>query len=100
MLSTVPTALLFQFQNKLKLYHRQARRASVFPRPQNWIHRFLNDRIVDHLGKENFRGSRGTFEFTFKLVEPIMEGQNNRMREATTVDKRVAVRLWCFAIRR
>ena len=80
-----------------RLAARKKRRAWVFPRPQNWFQGLLNDRVIDHWWKENFRVSRGTFEFICQLVGPNMERQNTRMREAIPVDKRVAASLWRLA---
>lgn len=80
-----------------RLAARKKRRAWVFPRPQNWFQGLLNDRVIDHWWKENFRVSRGTFEFICQLVGPSMEHQKTRMREAIPVDKRVAASLWRLA---
>ena len=89
--------LFYLYLRRRRLVARQPRRAWVFPRPQNWFQRLLNDRVLDHWWKENFRVSRGTFEFICQLVGPNMERQNTRMREAIPVDKRVAASLWHLA---
>ena len=60
--------LFYLYLRRRRLVARQPRRAWVFPRPQNWFQRLLNDRVLDHWWKENFRVSRGTFEFICQLV--------------------------------
>lgn len=76
---------------------RQPRQAWVFPRPQNWFELLLNDRTVDHWWKENFRVTRGTFEFICRLVGPALQRQDTRLRAAIPVEKRVAASLWRLA---
>ena len=63
----------------------------VYPRPQFWFEQLLVNRYQDHLWREHFRVSRDTFEYTCGLVGPQLMRQNTILREAITVEKRVAV---------
>ena len=42
---------------------RRARRAWVWPRPQNYFEELLLNREIDHQWKEHFRVNRDTFRF-------------------------------------
>ena len=75
--------LFYLYLRRRRLVARQPRRAWVFPRPQNWFQRLLNDRVLDHWWKENFRVSRGTFEFICQLVGPNMEGWVRLLRSTS-----------------
>lgn len=77
--------------------NRAPRRAWVLPRPQHWFQELLNNRILDHCWKLNFRVSRDTFEYICQLVAPAIARQNTRLRVPIPVEKRVAVGLWRLA---
>ena len=47
--------------------------------------------------KENLRMSRHTFTIIYAVLRPYIEKQNTRMREAISVEKRVAVTVWKLA---
>ena len=64
---------------------RRLRRAWIFPRPQNWFQELLNNRVLDHWWKENFRVSRATFEYICRLVGQAIVRQKTRMRDAVPV---------------
>ena len=67
------------------------------PRPQLWFERLLNDRSLDGWWKKNFRVSRATFEYICRLVGPALSRQENTMRAAVPVEKRVSTSLWRLA---
>ena len=46
---------------------------------------------------ENFRISRETFLFICEKLRPHIERQNTRLRRAISVEKRLAITLWCLA---
>ena len=60
-------------------------RAWIFPRPQNWFQKLLNNRALGHWWKENFRLSRATVEYICRLVGPAIVRQNTRMRDGGAV---------------
>ena len=88
-LQSLQLLYLFYRTHRLQVA-RRPRRAWVFPRPQNWFQELLNNRVLDHWWKENFRVSRATFEFICRLVGPAIARRNTRMRDAVPVEKRVA----------
>ena len=47
--------------------------------------------------KENLRMSRHTFTVICTILRPYIEKQNTHMREAISVEKRVAVTVWKLA---
>lgn len=87
----------FIHESRARRVPRQPRQAWVYPRPQNWFERLMNDRVLDHWWKESFRVTRGTFESICQLVGPNLQRQDTRMRAAIPVDKRVATSLWRLA---
>lgn len=46
---------------------------------------------------ENFRISRQTFVFICEKLRPSIERQNTRFRKSVSVEKRLAITLWCLA---
>ena len=73
--------LLYLFYRTRRLQvARRSTRAWVFARPQNWFQELLINRALDHWWKENFRVSRATFEFIYRLVGPAIARRNTRMR--------------------
>ena len=73
------------------------RRMWVLPRPQLWFQQLLNDRVLDHWWKENFRVSRARFEYICQLVGPALRRQDTHMRDAIPIEKRVGASLWRLA---
>ncbi|XP_068729342.1 uncharacterized protein [Montipora capricornis] len=69
----------------------------VYPRPHFWFQQLFLNRYQDHLWREHFRVSRDTFEHICGLVGPQLMRQNTILREAITVEKRLAVALWRLA---
>ena len=69
----------------------------VYPRPQFWFEQLVVNRYQDHLWREHFRVSRNTFEHICGLVGPELVRQNTILRQAISVEKRVAVALWRLA---
>lgn len=69
----------------------------VYPRPQFWFEQLVVNHYQDHLWREHFRVSRDTFEYICGLVGPQLIRQNTILRQAITVEKRVAVALWRLA---
>ena len=51
----------------------------------------------DSLWLENFRLSRGTFEFVCQNISANLLRQDTRFRKAVSVEKRVAICLWHLA---
>ena len=78
-------------------YRHNHKTAWVYPRPQFWFEQLLLNRYQDHLWREHFRVSRDTFQHICGLVGPQLMRQNTILREAITVEKRVAVALWRLA---
>ena len=52
--------LFYLYLRRRRLVARQPRRAWVFPHPQNWFQRLINDRVLDHWWKENFSVSKSS----------------------------------------
>ena len=75
-------------------YRHNHKTVWVYPRPQFWFEQLLLNRYQDHLGREHFRVSRDAFQHICGLVGPQLMRQNTILREAITVEKRVAVALW------
>lgn len=73
---------------------RNPRRIWVLPQPQLWFQQLLNDRVLDHWWKENFRVSRATFEYICQLVGPALRRQDTHVRDAIPIEKRVGASLW------
>lgn len=87
--------LAIQRQNNI---HRRKRKTMwVYPRPQFWFEQLVVNRYQDHLWCEHFRVSRDTFEHICGLVSPELVRQNTILRQAISVEKRVAVALWRLA---
>ena len=87
--------LAIQRQNNI---HRRKRKTMwVYPRPQFWFEQLVVNRYQDHLCCEHFRVSRDTFEHICGLVSPELVRQNTILRQAISVEKRVAVALWRLA---
>ena len=78
-------------------YRRKRKTMWVYPRPQFWFEQLLVNRYQDHLWREHFRVSRETIEYICGLVSPQLMRQNTILREAVSVEKRVAVALWRLA---
>ena len=70
---------------------------SVCSRPQHWFQQLINDRVLDHWWKENFRDSWSTFERICKLFGPALRRQRTTMRDALPVPKKVSASLWRLA---
>ena len=77
-------------------YRHNHKTVWVYPRPQFWFEQLLLNRYQD-LWREHFRVSRDTFQHICGLVGPQLMRQNTILREAITVEKRVAVALWRLA---
>ena len=81
----------------LRRKRKSRKRFWVLPRPQYWFQGLLNSQALDFWWKENFRISRETFEFICRTVGPALQRQDTHLREAMSVQKRVAVSLWRLA---
>ena len=87
--------LAIQRQNNI---HRRKRKTMwVYPRPQFWFEQLVVNRYQDHLWREHFRVSRDTFEHICGLVGPELVRQNTILRQAISIETRVAVALWRLA---
>ena len=73
---------------------RRARRAWVWPRPQNYFEELLLIRENDHQWKEHFRVNRDTFRFICQTLAIDIQKQDTQFRDAIPVPKRVATALW------
>ena len=73
---------------------RRARRAWVWPRPQNYFEELLLNREIDHQWKEHFRVNRDTFRFICQTLAIDIQKQDTQFRDAIPVPKRVATALW------
>lgn len=69
----------------------------VLPHPHMWFQQLLNYHALDHWWKENFRVTRGTFEYICQLVGPALQRQDTHMRNAIPVEKRLGASLWRLA---
>jgi len=77
--------------------HHQRKSIWVLPRPQYWFEDMLQNQYRNDLWHEHFRVSRDTFNFICNLVRPDLVRQNTNMRQAVSVEKRVAVAIWRLA---
>ena len=73
---------------------RRARRPWAWPRNQFWFESLLQGDFVEDWWKENFRISRRTFEYIFRVTGPDLSKRDTRLRQSILVNKRVAVALW------
>ena len=46
---------------------------------------------------ENFRVSKATFQYLCHQLRPLISRQNTQLRKCISVEKRVAITLWCLA---
>ena len=72
---------------------------SMLPRPQFWFQSVLHELVynLDPYCAQQFRVSRNTFNFIVKLLRGTTEKINTRLREAISIEKRVAVAVWRLA---
>ena len=75
------------------------RRTWMLPRPQYWFNAMLNDPVYNHnpYWRQQFRVSRETFNFLVALLRQSIEKRNTQLRDAISIEKRVAVALWRLA---
>ena len=90
-------AVMLSIQQQNNINHRKHKTMWVYPRPQLWFEQLVVNHYQDHLWREHFWVSRGTFEYICGLVGPQLIRQNTFLRQAITVEKRVAVALWRLA---
>ena len=81
-------------QRQNNINRRKRKTMWVYPRPQFWFEQIVVNRYQDHLWREHFRVSRNTFEHICGLVGTELVRQNTILRQAISVEKRVAVPLW------
>lgn len=55
------------------------------------------DTFSPHNWVENFHMKKETFVYLCNKVRPIIFRQNTRFRQAISVERRVAIMLWCIA---
>ena len=92
-------AVMLSIQQQNNINHRRRKTMWVYPRPQFWFEQLVVNHYQDHLWREHFRVSRDTFEYICGLVGPQLIWQNTILRQAITVEKRVAVALWRSALK-
>ena len=88
---------VMSIQQQNNINHRKRKTMWVYPRPQFWFKQLVVNHYQDHLWREHFRVSRDTFEYICGLVGPQLIRQNTILRQAITVEKRVAILLWRLA---
>ncbi|XP_054836342.1 uncharacterized protein LOC129330336 [Eublepharis macularius] len=76
---------------------REHRDCWVYPRSQDWWERIALRVWDDMHWIQCFRMSRGTFNELVDALRPTLARQSTNMREPVSVEKRVAVTLWCLA---
>lgn len=87
-------ALILAFRKK---HVRRQRRAWLWPRNQFWFEGMLRGDYVEEWWNENFRMTRETFNEIVQFVGPDLEKQNTVMRDAISVERRLAIALWRLA---
>ena len=90
-------AVMLSIQQQNNINHRKRKTMWVYPRPQFWFEQLVVNHYQNHLCRDHFRVSRDTFEYICGLVGPQLIRQNTILRQAITVEKRVAVALWRLA---
>ncbi|XP_054832746.1 uncharacterized protein LOC129342904 [Eublepharis macularius] len=76
---------------------REHRDCWVYPRSQDWWERIALRVWDDTHWIQCFRMTRGTFNELVDALGPTLARQSTNMREPVSVEKRVAVTLWCLA---
>ncbi|XP_054846352.1 uncharacterized protein LOC129336948 [Eublepharis macularius] len=76
---------------------REPRDCWVYPRSWDWWERIVLRVWDDQHWIQCFRMSRGTFMELVGVLRPTLEWQSTNMREPVSVEKRVAVAVWCLA---
>ncbi|XP_054853248.1 uncharacterized protein LOC129341918 [Eublepharis macularius] len=76
---------------------REHRDCWVYPRSQDWWERIALRVWDDTHWIQCFRMTRGTFNELVDALRPTLARQSTNMREPVSVEKRVAVTLWCLA---
>ena len=66
-------------------------------RSVTWWEDVVLQSFEEHDWLENFRVSRGTFQYLCQQLRPALEKQNTVMRKSISVDHRVAIKLWVLA---
>ena len=66
-------------------------------RSVTWWEDVVLQSFEEHDWLENFRVSRGTFQYLCQQLRPALEKQNTVMRKSISVDRRVAITLWVLA---
>ena len=90
--------VMLSIQQQNNINHRERKTMWVYPRPQFWFEQLVVNHYQDHLWREHFRVSKDTFEYISGLVGPqLVLHQNTILRQAITVEKRVASALWRLA---
>ena len=96
-LNAVMLSIQQQIQQQNNINHPKRKTMWVYPRPQFGFEQLVVSHYQDHLWREHFRVSRDTLEYICGLVGPQLIRQNTNLRQAITVEKRVAVPLWRLA---
>ena len=89
--------VILAIQRQNNIHRRKRKTMCLYPTPQFWFEQLVVNRYQDHLWREHFRVSRDTFEHICGLVGPELVRQNTILRQAISVEKRVAVALWRLA---
>ncbi|XP_054843559.1 uncharacterized protein LOC129335132 [Eublepharis macularius] len=76
---------------------REHRDCWVYSRSQDWWERIALRVWDDTHWIQCFRMTRGTFNELVDALRPTLARQSTNMREPVSVEKRVAVTLWCLA---
>ena len=89
--------VILAIQRQNNTHHHKRKTMWVYLRPQFSFEQLVVHRYQDDLWYEHFKASRDTFEHICALVGPGLARQNTILREAISVEKRVAVALWRLA---
>ncbi|XP_054846385.1 putative nuclease HARBI1 [Eublepharis macularius] len=73
------------------------RKCWVTAKSQDWWDRIVLCTWDDEEWIECFRMTRATFEYLVRILRPRLERQKTKFRDPITVEKRVAVAIWCLA---
>ena len=68
-----------------------------FVRSSSWWEYIVLETFTPTDWFENFRVSRQTFQYLCQKLGPLIRCQNTQLRKCVSVEKRVAITLWCLA---
>ena len=75
----------------------QPRVAWSLPKSDHWWNYIVLETFTAREWMENFRVSQDTFRYLCQQLRPYIERSNTRLRDAVSLEKRVAITLWTLA---